>query len=438
MLLKKFFRFVLPSVVSMWIFALYTIIDGMFVARGVGEEALAAVNLSTPYVIFIFTIGLLTAAGTSTLISIALGRQQEEEASGLFTMNLAVMTVFSLAVTAVSQICLEPLVLVLGATESTMEYVKDYVGTISCFAVFFILSYNMEALVKTDGTPVVSAVGVCACGLTNVVLDYVFVMKLHWGVFGASFATGLAQMASTMIFLLYFAKFRKTLRFRKFRLNLQVYRQIIPLGLSSGFTELSGGIVIFLFNQAILRVIGESGIVSYTVISYVNTLVLNTMSGIAQGIQPVISFHYGAEEHYLCRKFLSYAMKMTLAVTAVCFLLLELFPGMFVGIFLDKGNGVLFSYTEKALRLYALSFLFLGFNVVSAGYLTAIEKPAFSFTISMGRGLAAIALSLGIMTALFGESGIWCAPFFSEAFCAIMSALFLKAVFHLTGNCVSC
>ena len=153
MLLKKFFKFVLPSIVSMWIFALYTMVDGMFVSWGVGESALASVNLSMPYVIMIFTIGLLMATGTSTLISVSLGKKEEEQASRLFTMNLAVLTVLSLAVTAVSLIFLEPIALFLGASPDNITYVKEYVGTISVFAVFFILSYNMEALVKTDGHP---------------------------------------------------------------------------------------------------------------------------------------------------------------------------------------------------------------------------------------------------------------------------------------------
>lgn len=428
MLLKKFFKFVLPSIVSMWIFALYTMVDGMFVSWGVGESALASVNLSMPYVIMIFTIGLLMATGTSTLISVSLGKKEEEQASRLFTMNLAVLTVLSLAVTAVSLIFLEPIALFLGASPDNITYVKEYVGTISVFAVFFILSYNMEALVKTDGTPMVSAIGVTACGLTNVILDYVFVMKFHWGVFGAAFATGLAQVASTVIFFIYFAKFRKILRFRKFKLDFRVYKRIIPLGMANGFTELSGGLVVFMFNQVILAVIGEAGIVSYTVISYINTLVLNTMSGIAQGVQPIISYHYGASERSSCRKLLKYAMLMTISVSAVYVLMLEFCPSLFVGIFLPKEEAELFSYTGKALQLYSLSFLFLGFNVVSAGYFTAVEKPVFSFLISAGRGLAFLAGALGILVAALGEIGIWLSPLVSETVCAVMTAVFFAAV----------
>lgn len=430
MLLKKFFKFVLPSIVSMWIFALYTMVDGMFVAWGVGESALASVNLSMPYVILIFTIGLLMATGTSTLISISLGKKEEEKASQLFSMNLAVLTVLSVAVTVISLIFLEPIALFLGASPDNLPHVKEYVGTISIFAVFFILSYNMEALVKTDGTPAVSAVGVTACGLTNVVLDYVFVMRLHWGVLGAAFATGLAQVASTVIFFIYFAKFRKVLKFRKFKLDLKIYRKIIPLGLANGFTELSGGLAVFMFNQVILAVIGESGIVSYTVISYINTLVLNTMSGIAQGVQPIVSYHYGASEQKSYRRLLAYAMTMTMAVSAVYCLMLELFPSLFVGIFLAKGDGALFSYTEKALQLYSLSFLLLGFNVVSAGYFTAVEKPVFSFLISAGRGLVFLAGALAVFVAAFGEMGIWISPLVSETVCALMTATFFAVVFR--------
>ena len=430
MLLKKFFKFGLPSIVSLWIFALYTMVDGMFVAWGVGESALASVNLSMPYVILIFTIGLLMATGTSTLISISLGKKEEEKASQLFSMNLVVLTVLSVAVTVISLIFLEPIALFLGASPDNLPHVKEYVGTISIFAVFFILSYNMEALVKTDGTPAVSAVGVTACGLTNVVLDYVFVMRLHWGVLGAAFATGLAQVASTVIFFIYFAKFRKVLKFLKFKLDLKIYRKIIPLGLANGFTELSGGLAVFMFNQVILAVIGESGIVSYTVISYINTLVLNTMSGIAQGVQPIVSYHYGASEQKSCRRLLAYAMTMTMAVSAVYCLMLELFPSLFVGIFLAKGDGALFSYTEKALQLYSLSFLLLGFNVVSAGYFTAVEKPVFSFLISAGRGLVLLAGALAVFVAAFGEMGIWISPLVSETICALMTAIFFAVVFR--------
>ncbi len=428
MLRRKFFKFVIPSIVSMLVFAMYTMVDGMFVAWGVGESALAAVNLSMPYVVGIFTIGLLMATGTSTLISIALGEKKEKEASSLFSMNLVVLVVLSLIVTVLSLVFLEPIVLFLGASEDNIGYVKEYVGTIAVFAVFFMLSYNMEALVKTDGMPIVSTIGVAVCGLTNVVLDYVFVMRFHWGVFGAAFATGLSQLASTVIFFTYFIKFNNKIKICKFPWKLGAYKKIIPLGLSNGFTELSGGIVMFMFNHTILRVVGEPGIVSYTVISYINTLVLNTMAGIAQGMQPITSYHYGAGEYKSCRKLLKYSMVMAIAVSFCYLLVLEAFPGFFVGAFLERGEGGLFYYTVDALRMYSLSYAFIGFNVVASGYFTAVDRPYHSFVLSLGRGMLFLGGALIVMVKLYGEVGIWLSPVISELVCAVIGVGMMVAV----------
>lgn len=181
------------------------------------------------------------------------------------------------ACTALTLLNLERICLFLGATPSLLPLVKEYVGTISVFFVFFTVSYNLEVQVKANGAPHISTLGVISCGLMNVILDYVFVILIPWGVFGAAFATGLSQMTSTTVFVIYFLKHKERLRLGKFKWNLRDYRRILPLGLSDGLTELSNGIVIFLFNITILRVIGEKALVSYTIINYVATMVLMTM-----------------------------------------------------------------------------------------------------------------------------------------------------------------
>lgn len=425
MLLKKFFRFVIPSIISMWIFALYTMVDGIFVARGVGEYALAAVNLSMPYTIFIFSVGLMMATGTSTLISICLGEGKPEKAHNIFNQNLVVLLVVGVLISALTLCNLERIAYFLGATAETIDYVKGYMGWISVFVVFFIASYNMEILVKTDGSPKLQMIGVFCCAMTNVILDYVFVMKLHMGVEGAAIATGIAQVLSTAIFVFYFKFKSKKLFFGKFRLNLSIYKKILPLGLSDSLTEMSGGLVIFLFNHVILSVIGSKGLVSYTVISYVNTLALNSMAGISQGIQPLVSFHYGAGEGQSCHHLLRYAMVGALISGIFFFSLAEFAPQLPVLLFLGKENMDLFSYSVDALRLYGISFALVGFNVVTAGYFTAIERPSHSITISTARSLVLLSICLLTMTALFGEKGIWLTTLVSEGLTLFITGFFL-------------
>lgn len=420
-LLRRFFKFVVPSIISMWIFSLYTIVDGIFVARGVGEHALQAVNLSMPFTSLIFMVGILLATGTSTVISIALGRGDLDKARNYFNQNIFVTASVSLLLTVMVLLNLERVALLLGATPDTLVYVKEYVGTIAVFALFFTVSYNLEVQVKANGAPHVSTIGVISCALMNVALDAVFVLVFHWGVWGAALATGLAQVTSTCVFVGYFLTHKERLRLGRFRPDPAAYRRILPLGLSEGLNELSNGLVIFLFNHTILRVIGEGGLTSYTIISYMNTLVLMTMTGTAQGIQPLVSFHLGAGERETCHKLLKYGVLLTAVFSAVSFALGEVGPRLIVGAFLS-GESPVFEYSVHALRLYSLSFLALGFNVIFAAFFTAVEKPAFAFSISFGRSLVLLTASLLTLSTLFGDTGIWLSTLCSELLCLCLTA----------------
>ncbi len=424
---RKFAHFALPSIVSMWVFALYTMVDGFFVSWGCGEAALAAVNIASPFSVFIFAVGLVFATGCSTVISILLGQGNREEANRIFTQNVVLLAAASLIIPVAVFFFSEPLARFLGASDSNLFQVREYLMGISAFASFFTVSYNMEVLVKTDGSPQVSAIGVICCALTNVVLDYVFVIRFGWGVLGAAIATGIAQVASTTLFLLYFFFRSKKLHFVRFRPNLSIYRRVIPIGLADGITELSGGIVIFLFNHTILRVIGEAGVVSYTIISYVNTLTLNAMAGTTQGMQPLVSFHYGKGDIASCHKLLRYALTTAGAMALVIFAGVQLGAELIVSIFIRPESAQVFAYTAHALRIFSFSFLLVGANVVLSGFFAAMELPRSSFSISLSRGLVLLVLSLSVLAALLGDSGIWAATGVSEALCLVLSlSLFFR------------
>ena len=195
-LVRRFFKFTVPSIVSMWIFSLYSLVDGMFVAWGVGEHALTAVNLSLPFVSLVFTLGILLATGTSTVLSIALGQKDVERARNYFNQNLFVVIAATLLLAVLVLFNLDWVADFLGATGENHHLVKEYVGVIACFSVFFTVSYNLEVQVKADGAPHVSIIGVISCGLMNVVLDLLFVAGLHMGVAGAAIATTLANLTS--------------------------------------------------------------------------------------------------------------------------------------------------------------------------------------------------------------------------------------------------
>lgn len=214
----------------------------------------------------------------------------------------------------------------MGATDGTRAYMITYLQTVSSFAVFFMVSYCFEVMVKTGGHPSVSIVGVAACCLTNIALDYVFVMRLHMGVQGAALATGIAQGMSFLIFLTHFLRGRSRMKFRVSRPFLNVYRRILPLGLSEFSSEFALGYTTFLFNRVIRMYIGETGIVSYSLIGYVNTLVLMLVVGTTQGMQPLVSLNLGRGDRAACRGYFRYALTGGIAAAVLCFAVCQLFP----------------------------------------------------------------------------------------------------------------
>ena len=353
-LLSQFLHFSAATVASLMVFSLYSIVDGLFVAKGVGEYAMSAVNLAVPFTNVMFSIAVLFAVGTSTIIAIYLGQGSRENANSLFSQNLAVLVVIGLVITALVLIFLEPFAMLLGAKDVTLEYTKDYLRGLAPFAVCFIVSYNMEILVKTDGRPTLAIVTVITGCLTNCVLDYVAIFLLDWGAWGAAFATGLSQLLTCVIYLTHFLGKRTTFHLVRFRPDWHIYRRLLPIGVSDGVTELCNGVMIFLFNRTILRCIGQDGLVSYTIIAYINTLILNIMLGVSQGSQPLVSYHYGQKDRGGCRRLLRYGLVTLVGMTILCFGAVQLLAPQIVHAFLGDENPALNLSSVDALRRYGL------------------------------------------------------------------------------------
>ena len=427
-LLSNFIRFSSATIASLMVFSLYSIVDGLFVARGVGEYAMSAVNLAVPFMNAMFSIALLFAVGTSTIIAIYLGEGKGENANSLFTQNAVLLLVMGVALSVLVIVFLEPFALLLGAEEMTLPYVKDYLLGLAPFAFCFMVSYNMEILVKTDGHPKVALLTVITGCLANCVLDYVAIFLLDWGIFGAAVATGASQLLTVVLYLRHFMSKRSTFHFTRFRFDLSIYRRLLPIGVSDSLTELCNGVMIFLFNHTILRCIGERGLVSYTIIAYANTLIINTTMGISQGAQPLISFHYGRKDESSCRKLLQYGLISAAAVSIGCFVVLWIFAPQLTQAFLGLEDLALNAYTVDAFRRYGISYLLLGFNVFISGYLTARERPRGAIAISTGRGLIVQAAALLTLAATLGGDAIWFTPVISEAVVLVLSLLLLRNV----------
>ena len=426
---KKFIRFVLPSIASMLVFNLYTMVDGIFIANYAGETALAAVNIAMPFINFMFAFSLLLSIGTSTLISIHRGAGRQHVANELFSMNTVVLTVCSLVISLGCIFFTRPLALFLGAGPDTIQYVTDYLTIIGGFGCFFMVAYSFEVLIKADGFPQYSTFGVILGAVTNIVLDYIFVFEFHWGLKGAAWATGISQLLTFLVFLAHFLFSRKThFHFSRFHLDLSLYRRIVQIGIADCITELSAGVITFAFNHQILAVIGTSGVISYTVMTYVYNLVLMVFVGIAQGSQPLISYALGKKDRKTIHHVYRYAVVAVIFCSLLCYGLCVVFAPQISSVFIRPSQTELFNSTVSSFRLYSLCFLVMGYNVITSGFFVALARSRAALTLSLSRGMIVIVLSLMVMSTLLGAFGIWISATVSELICLGISFLLMKKV----------
>ena len=424
-LLKQFFHFSAATVASLMVFSLYSIVDGLFVARGVGEYAMTAVNLSVPFVNLLFSIAVIFAVGTSTIIAYLLGQKNAQSANKLFSQNLVTLVVIGVTISVLVLAFTEPLARLLGAEEVTLEYTIHYLQGLAPFAVCFMISYNLEVLVKTDGRPRLALVTVCVGCVTNCVLDYLAIFHWGLGIWGAAAATGLSQLLTCIIYLTHFLGKRTTFHPVRFRMDWKIYRRLLPIGISDGLTELCNGLMIFLFNHTILRCIGTDGLVAYTIIAYANTLVINITMGVSQGSQPLISFQNGRGDGAAIGKLLRYGLRSMCGIAAVCFTVLFLAAPKLVAVYLPEAGAEMLTFATDAFRRYSLCYLPVGFNIYIAGFLTAMERPLPAVSISTGRGLILQGSILLLLAAVLGGGSIWFAPVISEVLCLGLSVFFL-------------
>ncbi len=424
---NRFIKYVIPSVAAMWVYTIYTMVDGMFVARGVGTTALAAVNIAMPFINTAFALGILFAVGASTKASIYKGQDNMEKANKVFTMSTVTVFGLALIVAVAALLNLERLALMLGADEVTLPYVKDYLSIIIPFVVCYMTSYNLEVLIKADGYPQKAIATTLAGAATNIILDYVFVMVLHWGIKGAAIATGISQLMTLSIFLAHFLSKKSGFSFVKIKWNFKEVVSMAKIGVADSVTEFSVGAIIFLFNNTLIRVSGNDGVVIYTVIAYVSQLILMTMMGVNQGMQPLVSYYHGRQEDKTHKYILRIALLAAGAASVIAFAWGVLYPNPVVAVFIDRtADAVLYENAVDAFKLFSFSFLPLGVVVILAGYFTALERPKSAMTISICRGLVLVVISLVIMTMLFGEIGIWLSMGVSETIALILAVTMYK------------
>ncbi len=416
---RSLLKFALPSIIMMVFMSCYTIVDGIFVSRFVGSNALSAVNIVYPIEGIVVALATTLATGGNAIISKHLGQGKPKEARAFMTQFILIGLATSLLIAILVLLFLTPICRALGSTEALLSDCQSYLKVLILFAPACVLQIFFQSFFVTAGKPNLGLFLMIGAGLLNGVLDYILIVPLNMGVSGAAIATGIGQLLPAVVGILFFLKPRSDLYFTPFRFHLKVIGEACYNGSSEMVSQLSNSIVTFLFNIILIRLAGASGVAAITILLYGQFLFNAFFMGLSIGVSPVIGFQYGAEQKEHLRNTYKIIMKFTCICSVFMVVLSVLCSGFIVSVFTK--DSATFELASVGFRIFAVNFLFSGINIISSGIFTALSNGKVSAIISFSRTLFFLVICLVTFPYFLGITGVWLAVPAAEFLTLILS-----------------
>lgn len=405
---KLFFHYLLPSISATLVTSIYILADSIMIGKGVGPDGIAALNIVLPLFTLFFGTGLLFGVGGSVLMSIAIGSNNPLLGKQYFTTSVYSVTFLSILLLVIIQLAFEPLLYFLGATNVTFELASEYGRILVAGAPVFMFSALLQAFIRNDKDPNLAMLGVVTGGISNIILDYIFIYIFHWGMKGGAIATVIGSTITCLILLVHFFKKTNQLKLVKHGFSMKRLAKVASSGLSSFLIEISNGIVTFLFNIQLVKYIGDIGITVYSIIANSSFIVMSLANGVAQASQPILAVNFGAGKMKRVGEVKQLGLITTTIIGLIIVAIGALFPGVITGMFVHATDEIL-SLSIPAIRMYILAFLFMNLNIFISSYFQAVMKPQYAMGINLLRGLVLSSAFVLILPLFLGATGIWIA-----------------------------
>ena len=425
---KKIFRFALPSIVMMVFTSIYGVVDGTFVSNFVGKTPFAAVNLVWPFLMILGAFGFMIGTGGSALVAKTLGENKKEDANRYFTMLIILVVILGILLTIFGLIVVRPLSHALGARGQMLEDCVTYGRTLMIFNTAFMLQSVFQSLFITAEKPRLGLIMTVAAGLTNMVLDALFIAVFKWGLVGAALASGLSQCIGGILPLIYFlsSKNDTPLKFVKTKMEGKVLLKACANGASELMTTVSSSLVSMLYNFQLMRLAGQNGIAAYGAVMYVEFAFIAVFIGYSIGTAPIVSYHYGSENHNEVKNMLQKSFKIMSVLGITMMVLAQILASPLAKVFVGYDKK-LFDMTVHGFRLFSFYFILAGINIYSSSFFTALNNGMISAIISFSRTLGFETLAVIILPIFLQLDGVWLAITVAEICAFVISISFLIA-----------
>lgn len=428
---RLFRKLFFPTLLGMVFSAIFIITDGIFVGRGIGSDALAAVNITAPLFLVNTGVGLMFGVGASVAASIALSRGRVRLARSYITQSVLVSSVFLLMLWGTVLYFAPQVALFFGSSQRLLPLALEYMYWFLPFFVFSALLNSGMFFIRLDGSPRYAMLCNVIPALINIILDYWFIFGLEWGMMGAALATSLGYILGALMILGYLLRKSVVLRLMPLQNSRSGWRQlfrhtrtVVRLGVSSFLCETAIAAMMFVGNYVFMYYLHEDGVAAYSIACYFFPIIFMVYNAIAQSVQPILSYNYGRGSSDRVRAALHQALFASVAAGLLCTSVNVFFSGKVVNWFLESHYPA-YSMAVEGMPLFSLGFVFFGVNIVSIGYFQSLERDRIALLITILRGFVLILLCFWFMPLILGVSGIWLAVPMAE----FLTFLFLVTVY---------
>lgn len=405
-------HYTLPAIVGTMVNALYNIVDRIFIGQGVSPDAITGLTLTFPIFLFMQAFGLLVAVGASSQVSILLGRNDKERAEMILGSSIILTILFHIALFIPIMIYIDDLLMIFGANEASLPYAKEYLNIIVPFNIFGNLGFGYNAIMRASGYPFKAMTTMLIGAIVNTILDAIFIMYFHWGISGAAWATVIAMAVSSVYVMSHFFDKKSIVRFRSnnIRFSIPQILSICSIGIAPFFVQIIGSCTNILFNRSFVQYGGDihsinSQIAAYGILNSFAMLGVMLMLGVAQGMQPIVGFNYGAKQYDRIIKTFNISCTINVCIALFCMLTTLFAPKLVASMFTN--DDTLIEISAYALRTSLLGFIFVALQITGTQFFQSIGMAGKSLFLSLSRQLLFLLPLILILPIHFGIHGIW-------------------------------
>ena len=424
-LTKQFFKYVSQNIFGLLGTSCYILADTYFIAQAAGTDGVTLLNLCLPIYNLIFAFGSMIGLGAATRYAI-LRAQGDARAQRYFSNAIFSVCILAVPFMLVGIFRPDGLLQLMGGDADIVALGMNYARIFLMFTPFFMCNYVVASFVRNDGDPSLAMVATLSGSLFNVVFDYIFIFPMGLGLPGAALATAISPILSIAVCSAHFIKKSNTITFVRKAPSVRLLAQSCQLGISGFVGELSSGVTTTVFNFLLLRLAGNVAVAAYGVVANFALVATAIFNGVAQGAQPLVSQCYGKNEMAGARKLLLLGCGTALGLAALLYGVVFGYTDALTALFNSESSALMAAFAHSGMRIYFVGYFFAGCNIVAAGYLGAVNRPAEASITSLCRGMVAIVVCSLVLSALFGMNGVWAAFPVSEAITLALTVFLLK------------